>query len=343
MALLRFGTSVVVRIAFGHDMDSENDPNYDDLVRGNGDALTTCGPPGGTLVDLFPVLQHFPSWFPGTFFANHARKSYSIIRRLHDYPLAQVQRQMLEGSAKPSFLSYHLERLQQEHGDGFRPDDDDVKGAASSIFAAGSDTLWSTLSVFMLAMVLYPEAQEKARKELDALLLGSRLPELGDRKALPYIECVVQETYRWLTVVPLGLPHCTLHDDIYKGMFIPKGTTMFANVWGISQDEAVYQDAGSFNPSRYRPRTEGGNEEPFPTFHFGFGRVCPGRYLADGNFWIAVATVLSLFNIEKAKDVNGEYIIPSVGMITGLTGFVVKSLHGTDLHLTSFMQPSQMI
>ncbi|KAF9440307.1 cytochrome P450 [Macrolepiota fuliginosa MF-IS2] len=142
-----FGTSVV-QIAFGHDMDSENGPNYDDLIRGNGDTLTTCGPPGGTLVDLFPVC------------------------------------------------TTTNERLQQEHGDGFWPDDNDVKGAASLIFAAGSDTLWSTLSVFMLAMVLCPESQEKAQKELDMLLLGSHLPELGDWKALPYIKCVVQETYQ---------------------------------------------------------------------------------------------------------------------------------------------------
>ncbi|KAF9446807.1 cytochrome P450 [Macrolepiota fuliginosa MF-IS2] len=315
-----FGVSVIVRIAFGHDMASENDPNYDDIVQRNSVTLTQCGPPGGTVVDLFPILQHFPSWFPGTFFANRAREFHSIVRRLHDYPLAQVQQQMLEGRHKPSFLSDYLERLQQEDVDGFRPDDEDVKGAASSIFAAGTDTTWATLSVFILGMVLHPECQEKAQQELDTLLLGSRLPELKDRKALPYIECIVQETYRWLSVVPLGVPHRALKDDIYKGMFIPKGATVIANEWGISRNAASYRDADSFNPSRYLPRTEGGNEESFPAFQFGFGRrVCPGRYLADNGIWIAAATILSLFNIERVKDVNGKEIIPSIGMITGLT------------------------
>ncbi|KAF9443660.1 cytochrome P450 [Macrolepiota fuliginosa MF-IS2] len=315
-----FGASVVLRIAFGHDMYTENDPNYDKIVRDNSDAFTQCGPPGGTLVDLFPILQYFPSWFPGTLFANRARGFYPAIQRLHNYPLAQVRQQMLEGTAKPSFLSYHLERLQRDGKDESKPSYEDVKGAASAILGAGSDSIWATLSVFILAMVLHPECQERAQDELDAFLLGSRLPELGDRDALPYVECVIQETYRWLTIAPLGVPHCALSDDIYKGMFIPKGTTVFANGWGISRDEALYQDANSFNPSRYEPRAEGGGGEQFPGFHFGFGRrVCPGRYLADGNLWIAAATILSLFKIERIKDMNGDEIIPSIGLDTGLT------------------------
>ncbi|KAF9446806.1 cytochrome P450 [Macrolepiota fuliginosa MF-IS2] len=315
-----FGASVVVRIAFGHDMYSENDPNYADLAQKNGEAFTLCGPPGSTPVDLFPVLQHFPSWFPGTFFAYRARGFYPSIRRLWDYPFVQVQQQMSEGRAKPSFLSYHLERLQQDDKDkAIESDYEDIKGAAAAIFSGGSDTIWATLSIFILAMVLHPECQEKAQEELDNLLLGSRLPELGDRSALPYIECIVQETYRWLPGGPLGIPHRALCDDIYKGMFIPKGTIVFANGWSISRDEAFYHDADSFNPSRYRPKTEGGNEEPFPAFQFGFGRrVCPGRYLADGNLWIAAATILSLFRIEKVKDAKGEEIIPSTDLKSGL-------------------------
>ncbi len=48
----------------------------------------------------------------------------------------------------------------------------------------------------MLAMTLHPEAQKRAQEEIDALLNGSRLPELGDRESLPYVECIIQETHR---------------------------------------------------------------------------------------------------------------------------------------------------
>lgn len=45
-------------------------------------------------------------------------------------------------------------------------------------------------------MILHPEYQEKAQKEIDALLDFERLPEFSDRKSLPYVECILQEIYR---------------------------------------------------------------------------------------------------------------------------------------------------
>jgi hypothetical protein len=34
-------------------------------------------------------------------------------------------------------------------------------------------------------------------------------------------------------MVIVGLPHRTLEDDEYKGMFIPKGVIVFANSWYV--------------------------------------------------------------------------------------------------------------
>jgi cytochrome P450 len=45
-------------------------------------------------------------------------------------------------------------------------------------------------------MVLHPEIQKKAQDELDATIGPGKLPEFSDRPFLPYIEHIVQETYR---------------------------------------------------------------------------------------------------------------------------------------------------
>ena len=50
-------------------------------------------------------------------------------------------------------------------------------------------------------------------------------------------------------------------------------------------------------------------------------RICPGRHLADVNLWLAMATILSLFNIKKIKGKDGQEIKPEVGMDSGLTRF----------------------
>ncbi|KAF5347272.1 hypothetical protein D9756_009969 [Leucocoprinus leucothites] len=296
----RFSAAIIIRIAYGHEIKSDDDP-YIKIVEDTGHAVTHCGPPGSTPVDLFPILQYFPSWFPGTYFAEKAREFNKYIRALHEYPFSQVRKQMVEGTAKPSFLSYHLERLNQE-GLETEEEFDDVKGAAAVIYCAGADTTWSNLSIFLLAMTLYPECQARAQAEIDALLDGSRLPDITDHDSLPFIDCIMKETHRWLNAVPSGIPHRTVEDDVYKGMLIPKGSLVFANVRGISMNDAVYHDPSKFKPSRYLPKSQSGQEEPEPLAQFGFGRrICPGRHLADVSLWLAMATILSLYEVKKVR------------------------------------------
>lgn len=49
---------------------------------------------------------------------------------------------------------------------------------------------------FFLAMVLHPEVYAKAQEEMDRVVGESRLPMLNDRPDLPYLESILQETYR---------------------------------------------------------------------------------------------------------------------------------------------------
>ena len=65
----------------------------------------------------------------------------------------------------------------------------------------------STLCVFLLAMVLYPEVQARAQEEIDSIIGKDlkRLPDWDDRASMPYVEAVIRETLRWFPVVPLGL------------------------------------------------------------------------------------------------------------------------------------------
>ncbi|KAG5635743.1 hypothetical protein H0H81_010226 [Sphagnurus paluster] len=167
-------------------------------------------------------------------------------------------------------------------------------------------------------MVLYPEVQVRAQKEIDAVLGGGRLPEFSDRDSLPYIDCVLQETTRWYSVVPMGVPHRSTEDDVYRGMFIPKGSVIIANTRGMTLDERFYKNPQSFNPSRYLPQPEG-NNEPYPNGPFGFGRrICPGQHFAEASLWIAIASVLACFKISKAIGEDGKEITPKMSVNSGV-------------------------
>jgi len=80
-------------------------------------------------------------------------------------------------------------------------------------------------------MVLFPEVQKKAQKQLDLVLGGSRPPEFEDRESLPYIVAVYKETLRWHPLLPSGVAHAVSQDDVVEGYFIPKGSIIFGYSW----------------------------------------------------------------------------------------------------------------
>lgn len=45
-------------------------------------------------------------------------------------------------------------------------------------------------------MMKYPRVMKKAQSEIDRVVGGDQLPSLDDRDNLPYIECILKETYR---------------------------------------------------------------------------------------------------------------------------------------------------
>ncbi|KAG6832009.1 hypothetical protein H0H92_006045 [Tricholoma furcatifolium] len=200
--LIRFSTAVVVEISYGHQIISNDDP-YFEIAEECGKIAADSGPPGATPVDLFPILRHFPSWFPGTYYANFARKSFPAFQRLREYPFSQVTEKMNNGVALPSFLLTQLEALRSK-GDFDAASIRLLQLASMHLYIAGTDTTSSLLAFFVLAMVLHPEHQAKAQEEIETIIGHDRLPDFHDRKSLPYLECILQETLRWTPQVNGG-------------------------------------------------------------------------------------------------------------------------------------------
>lgn len=81
----------------------------------------------------------------------------------------------------------------------------------------------SALTSALLALLLHPHVQMRAQTELDMIIGRDRLPNLSDRDQLPYLSAVCREVMRWKVILPLGVSHALLRDDVYEGWFIPKG------------------------------------------------------------------------------------------------------------------------
>jgi cytochrome P450 len=61
-----------------------------------------------------------------------------------------------------------------------------------------------TIIAFFRVLVLYPEVQKRAQKELDAVTGNLRLPDYADRPRLPYIDALCREVMRWSMATPVG-------------------------------------------------------------------------------------------------------------------------------------------
>ena len=187
---------------------------------------------GPFLVDILPILKYVPDWFPGAKFQRNAAMMRTQAENIRNAPFAATKKLMVftpcpglfsnpsmtptqeDGKYDPSLVSEALR--QTEHTDNPNQDIEFVKDVATqayigesagfqclvffllgsrSVTSAGADTTVSALGTFFLAMVCYPEVQQKAQEELDKVLNG-RLPEHSDIVSLPYLSALVKEVYR---------------------------------------------------------------------------------------------------------------------------------------------------
>ncbi|KAI0092608.1 cytochrome P450 [Irpex rosettiformis] len=303
--LRRMMSSTILSIAYGCKSQKENDRFLAHIDRIIDDFVALCAP-GAFLVDVMPWLKHVPSWFPGTGWQRKAAEMHKNLINGTEEPYQWTKLQIASGNAHPSFILNGL-----ESGGHSALNEENVKFAAMSLTAAGSDTTLSALYSFFLAMTLFPEVQKKAQAEVDMVVGNERLPTVNeDWDHLPYVRALCKELLRWIPVAPMAIPHLSTADDVYEGFFLPKGSIMFVNSWKILHNSKIYHDPEEFIPDRFLA-SPGYEPEPDPAaFAFGYGRrTCPGSHVAETILFLGVATSLAVFNIMPQVK-NGKPVPP---------------------------------
>ncbi|KAF7342604.1 Cytochrome P450 [Mycena sanguinolenta] len=300
---------VMMSAAYGIDPLPVNDP-YISLAEEAGKAFSLAVVPGRFLVDSIPLLKYVPEWIPGARFKCIAREVRALTRKLRDVPFAETKRRVQAGVAQASFTANALRNV--DAANTSYPERV-VKNAAAMMYMGGTETTSSVLSSFVLAMLSNPDAQRKAQLEVDSVLGHGNFPNPRDKKEeMPYVAALIKELLRWRNATPFAAPHFLTVEDTYRGYRLPAKSLVIGNAWAILHDETVYPDPYSFKPERFLLDGKLNPAVRDPEVAFGFGRrICPGQQMGISTVWIAVVSILAMFNITKAVGEDGEPIEPS--------------------------------
>ena len=187
----------------------------------------------------------------------------------------------------------------------------------SEVFIAGMDTTASTLCWALMYLIHNPDVQQRLHQELDQVIGPDRLPEMEDKKNLPYLEATITETLRLSSIGPLSVPHKTTVDTTLQGYSIPKDTTVLTNLWSLHHDPEIWNDPNAFRPERFLD--EGGNFLPpkadrFLPFSAG-RRVCLGESLARIELFLVLASLLHSFKFENPPSCDLPSLEPVAGLV----------------------------
>ncbi|KAF8684901.1 cytochrome P450 family [Rhizoctonia solani] len=300
----RTTSAVFLESVYGYELKSAQDPFFTNISKMNA-ILSHASLPTAFLVNAFPWMENIPDWVPGTGWKQKAYEWRDQKDRAMGDPYNWAKQRIVSGADDCSIVSLTYKEL-RETGWSEADADEFCKSVATGLLGAGTETSTLAMMWFVVAMAKHPEIQERAQKEIDAVVGADRLPTVADRPCLPFVERLMTEVVRWHPSAPFGAPHICTEENEYRGYRIPKGAIMVGHVTATVRDERVYQDAEKFDPDRYLDPTVP------PPQAFGWGlRICPGQHFFREIFFLEIALMLATLKIERYKDENGNELVPS--------------------------------
>lgn len=283
-------------------------------------------------IDVFPFLRYVPDVLtPWRGWRQRAASLKARQSSLYSELFQEAKARVEAGKSQDCFIAGLLR--DQEKDDYTTLELEYISGF---LLEGGSDTTAETFQVFILAMAAHPEIQKKAQAEVDRVFgsEGVQNPYIN-MEELPYLQACLLEVssgastiiylpsvadgnqlVRWRPVFPLAIPHATTQDDQYQGYTIPKGTTVFMNVWAVNHDPDEYDEPDTFRPERFLEhplgiKTVGRGDAELSVDHrraaYGFGagrRVCAGQRMAESSMMLTMSKLLWCFDIVAERELD---------------------------------------
>ncbi|KAJ0569994.1 putative cytochrome P450 [Helianthus annuus] len=279
------------------------------------------------LSDFFPIL----AWFDLQRIERNMKKLFhktdQIAESMIQDGIKSNSKKSLDGvgdrEKKKDFLQILLDLRSQEDGNSLSitqikalilvnvilqtlDDTSSTNDICSDIMVAGTETTSTLIEWVMAEIMMNHQVMNAIQEELAKVVGLNNIVEETHLSQLKYLDAVVKETLRLHPVVPFLIPRSPSQDCKVGGYTIPKGCTVFLNVWSIQRDPRYWDKPLEFYPKRFlsyesskKYDYKGNNLKFFP---FGSGRrLCAGLPLAEKMTLFILASLLHSFNWSLPK------------------------------------------
>lgn len=317
--LMRYTVDGVAGLAFGTDMNTlESD---EELIQQH-------------LDKIFPALfrrifARFPYWRYVRLPADRALdRSVAAINVAIDGFIAKARERMRANPAlreRPGNLLEGMIAAADEGGSGVH--DEHVAGNVLTLLLAGEDTTANTLAWMIHLLHRNPAVLARVTEEVLRVAPDPAAFTPEQMASLDYLEACANETMRLKPVAPFIVLEA-LRDSTVADIHVPRGTFVWCVMRNDGVDERFVARPHAFDPTRWLEGSDPALSASSPrrvSMPFGAGpRVCPGRYLALLEIKMAMAMLLSSFEIEHVGTREGHEPLERMAFAMAPEGLLLR-------------------
>ncbi|GAA0156575.1 oxygenase [Lithospermum erythrorhizon] len=303
-AIFKTTLNLISNTIFSKDLtdpfaDSEKDEEFHDLVTNIFDELGKAN-----MVDFFPFLEKFDLQGIRGRMIVYFEKMLKIFGGLIDERVRQ--KLSMDGTEYHDMLKILL-TLSEEN-----PEDIDrkhIEHLCLDLFAAATDTTTVTVEWAMAEVLRSSRIKKKIEDELAQVIGRGKVVEEADIERLPYLSCVVKETFRLHPAGPTLIPRKAEQNVDIFGFRVPKGSRLLINAWAIGRDSSFFEDSDIYWPDRFLKSNIDVRGHDFELIPFGSGRrSCPGLPLAYRMVPVMLGSLLNSFEWKLQSGITQEQL-----------------------------------
>ncbi|XP_041364331.1 cytochrome P450 3A24-like [Gigantopelta aegis] len=295
---------VIGRCAFGLHTEAQTDPNdpfLNNIRKLFNNMATTFILP---LVMFLPVLSHFIFVVKNIVFIFGMNPVVYLREKMRE--VTKIRKEMGPNTKIVDLVQLMLfPEVHKSQGQGDiiknRMTDREIVAQSLTFLLAGYETTSTVLAFLTHVLANNPDVQKRLSEEIERIV-GNKKVSYETVQDLPYFDMVFDEVCRLYPTAALIVTRTAAEERTYKGVTIPAGMAVLADVWSLHHNAEYWSEPETFNPERFSLE----NRQkiiPYSFLPFGAGpRNCIGKRFAIIEAKVAVVKILQNFHIKPCLE-----------------------------------------